>query len=76
MGPDKHNVWKKDKIMAARNKEMALLRAFKLFEAPEYALKNKVNSKEQNIDKLVNIRKCASFPLPYDNPLFFPVLKR
>jgi hypothetical protein len=71
MGPNKHNIRKKDKIMAARNKEMALLRAFKLFEVPKYALKNKVNSKEHNIDKLVNIRKCASFSLPHDKILFF-----
>jgi len=62
--------------MAARNKEMALLRAFKLFEVPEYALKNKVNSKEHNIDKLVNIRKCASFSLPYDKTLFFCLSKK
>ena len=72
MGPNKHNVWKKDKIMAARNKEMALLRAFKLFEVPEYALENKVNSKEHNIDKSVNILKCVSFSLPCDKTLFFP----
>jgi uncharacterized protein YlxW (UPF0749 family) len=68
MGPNKHNVWKKDKIMTARSKEMALLQASKSFEVPEYTLKNKVNSKEHNIDKLVNIQKCASFSLPYDNP--------
>jgi len=53
MGPNKHNVWKKTAV--ARNKELALLRAFKLFEVPEYALKNKVNSKEHNINKLVNM---------------------
>jgi hypothetical protein len=68
MGPNKHNVWKKDKSMAAGNKEMALLQASKSFEVPEYTLKNKVNSKEHNIDKLVNIRKCAGFSLPYDAP--------
>lgn len=67
----------KDKIMAARNKKMALLRTFKLFEVPEYALKNKVNGKEHDIDKLVNIRKCASFSLPYGTPLpLFALLKR
>jgi len=42
--------------MAARNKEMALLRAFKLFEVAECALKNKVDDKEHNIDKLVKMR--------------------
>jgi hypothetical protein len=62
--------------MAARNKEMALLRAFKLFEVPEYDLKNKKNSKEHNIDKLVYIRKCASFSLPFDKTLYFFLLKR
>jgi len=44
-------------MMATRNKEVALLRAFKLFQVPEYALKNKVDNKEHNIDKLVTIRQ-------------------
>jgi hypothetical protein len=37
-----------------RKKEMRLLRASKLFEAPKSTLKNKVKSAEQNIEKSVN----------------------
>jgi hypothetical protein len=41
--------------MAFRNNEMCLLRAYKLCEVPKSTLKYKVNSKEQNIEKLVYI---------------------
>jgi hypothetical protein len=60
MGPKKLNTWGKDNmmraIMAVRNKEMGLLRASKLYDGPKSTLKDKVNHKEQNVEKLVNIR--------------------
>jgi hypothetical protein len=70
MGPKKHNTWKKDNVMceiiAVRNKEMGLLRASKLFEVPKLTLKDKVKSKEQSIEKLVNIRNSRKSVLPED----------
>jgi hypothetical protein len=42
-----------------RNRETPLLLASKLGEAPKSKLKAKVNSKEQNIGNLVNIRSCG-----------------
>ena len=46
--------------MAVRNREMRLLRASKLREVPKSTFKDKVNSKDQNIEKLRagNIRSC------------------
>jgi hypothetical protein len=42
--------------MFVRNKEIGLLPASKLFEMPKSTLNGKVNSKEQSIETLVNIR--------------------
>jgi hypothetical protein len=64
VGPKKHDTWKKGNmmraIMAVRKREMRLLRASKLREVPKSTFKDKVNSEDQNIEKLraVNIRSC------------------
>ena len=43
-------------ITSFRDKELRLLRASELCEMPTTTLKDKVNKKEENIEKLVNIR--------------------
>jgi hypothetical protein len=53
-------------IIAVRNKEMGLLQASKVFEVPKLTLKDKVKSKEQSIEKLVNIRISRKPVLPED----------
>jgi hypothetical protein len=45
--------------MAVRNKEMLLMRASKLCELPKSTLKDRVNNKEQNTEKLVRIRSYS-----------------
>jgi hypothetical protein len=75
MGPKKRNTWKKDNmmrsIMAVRNKEMGLLQVSILFEVLESTLKDKVNTNEQNIEKLVNIRidRKPVLPETHENAL-------
>ncbi|KAJ8871963.1 hypothetical protein PR048_028303 [Dryococelus australis] len=39
-------------ILAFRGKEMGLSRASKLFDVPIFTLKDKVNSREEDVDKL------------------------
>jgi hypothetical protein len=62
--------------MAVRKKEMRLLRASKLFEAPQSTLKNKVKSKEQNTEELVNnrIRRKLVLSGNLENESFFTAL--
>jgi len=56
----KRNAQNKDnttRTMSFRNKEMRLLRASELREVPTSTLKDKVNNKEENTERLVNIRR-------------------
>lgn len=48
--------------MACR-KEMPSMRASTLDEVPKSTLKDKVNNKEQNTEKLVNFRSCRKLVL-------------
>jgi hypothetical protein len=75
MGPKKHNMWKEDnmmrEIMAVRNKEVGLLRFYKVFEVPKSTLKNEIKSTELSIEKLVSIpigRKPV-FPVDLESAL-------
>ena len=57
----KHNAQNKDNMMRTttsfRNKEMRLMRASELCEVRTSTLKDTVNNKDENTEKLVNIRR-------------------
>ncbi|KAJ4440016.1 hypothetical protein ANN_08147 [Periplaneta americana] len=60
MSPKRRKLWKeevmKPAIISVRNKVMGLQRASNTFNVPKYTLKDKVNNKEEDVDKLVNTK--------------------
>ncbi|KAJ8878463.1 hypothetical protein PR048_019041 [Dryococelus australis] len=60
MAPKMHKQWSEENmretILTARGKEMGLSRASKMFDVPKSTLKDKVNSREEDVDKLVSTK--------------------
>lgn len=60
MAPTKRKQWSSENmkraIVAVRSKEMGLLRASKIYEVPKSTLKDKVNSGEADINKLISVK--------------------
>jgi hypothetical protein len=54
-----------DSIKAVWIKEMGLKRASKVYQVPRSTLKDKGNSKDTNIDKLINTRLGRKSVLPH-----------
>lgn len=68
MSPKCRKLWKEEVMKAAiilvRNKVMGLQRASNTFSVPKYILKDKVNNKEECVDKLVSMKLGIKPVLP------------
>ncbi|KAJ4435306.1 hypothetical protein ANN_17916 [Periplaneta americana] len=70
MSPKRRKLWKEEDMKAAiisvRNKVMGLQRASNTFNVPKSTLKDKVNSKEEDVDKLVSTKLGRKPVLPFE----------
>ncbi|KAJ4452263.1 hypothetical protein ANN_03781 [Periplaneta americana] len=70
MSPKRRKLWKEEDVKAAiisvRNKVMGLQRASNTFNVPKSTLKDKVNSKEEDVDKLVSTKLGRKPVLPFE----------
>jgi len=53
-------------IKTVRSEEIGLKKSSKVYEGLKSTLKNKVNSKKTDIEKLTNTRLCRKPMLPYN----------
>ncbi|KAJ4432639.1 hypothetical protein ANN_21262 [Periplaneta americana] len=70
MSPKRRKLWKEEVtkavIISVRNKVMGLQRASYTFNVPNYTLKDKVNNKEECVDKLVSTKLGIKPVLPFE----------
>ncbi|KAJ4429765.1 hypothetical protein ANN_21969, partial [Periplaneta americana] len=70
MSPKRRKLWKEEDMKAAiisvRNKVMGLQRASNTFNVPKSTLKDTVNSKEEDVDKLVSTKLGRKPVLPFE----------
>ncbi|KAJ4441345.1 hypothetical protein ANN_11200 [Periplaneta americana] len=70
MSPKRGKLWEewdiKVAIISVRKKGMALQRASNTFSVPKSTLKDKVNSKEEDVDKLVSTKLGREPVLPFE----------